>query len=87
MKSILEIVYDVISESGEAINNNQEYNKLSAKASEIYTEFDKSMSGGQKEKLSELWNAEAGCEYEAGLAYFKHGFKTGLIVAFECLKD
>lgn len=87
MKAILDEIYNVINESGEVIKGNKDYNKLSVEAADIYDEFDKSMNEEQKEKLSKLWAAEAGCEYETGLAYYKAGFKAGLIVAFECFKD
>lgn len=45
------------------------------------------MNDEQKKKLSDLWNAEANTELEVGLAYFKAGFKSGLLLAIECLKD
>ena len=87
MNTILNDIYNNLVESGEVLKNSKEYKKSSAEASDIYEEFDKSLNEEQREKLSKLWFAEAGTEYEVGLAYFKAGFKSGLLLAFECLKD
>ena len=87
METILDVIYNVLIESGEAIKDNKEHKNLSCEAADIYDEFDKSMNEAQKKKLSALWSAEAGIEFESGLAYYKAGFKAGLLVAFECFKD
>lgn len=87
METIINDMYNNLVESGEVLKNSKEYKKLSAKASDIYEEFDKSMNEEQRKKLSDLWDTEASSEYETGLAYYKAGFKAGLLLAFECLKD
>lgn len=87
MKTILYDIYNNLVEDGEVLKNSKAYQKSTAEASDIYEEFDKSMNEEQKKKLSDLWDAEACTEYETGLAYYKAGFKAGLLLAIECLKD
>lgn len=87
METILNDIYNNLVESGEMLKNSKEYKKSSAEASDIYDELDKSMNEEQKKKLSDLWTAEACTEYEVGLAYYKAGFKAGLRISCECLKD
>lgn len=87
MKTIIDDIYYMLAERGEALKNSNEYKKLSDEASDIYEEFDKSMNDEQKEKLSKLWLKEADIELEVGLVYYKAGFKAGLLLAFECLNN
>lgn len=87
MNTVLNLVYESISESGEAIKNNDGLKKLADQTSDIYIELDKSINTEQKEKLSKLWFAEANSQYEVGLAYYKAGFKAALLLAIECLTE
>ena len=86
MKSVLEEIYNDLSENGNPLKNNDEYKKSQQQSADLYIELDDTLTEKQKDLLLKLWHTDAEMEYIAGQSYFKEGFKMCMLILAECLQ-
>ncbi len=71
----------------EKIKHSKEYYKQVHAAAQLRETLEKTIADDQKEQLEKLRTSELGIESETALTYFTEGFKFGLLLGIEVVKE
>lgn len=83
MTSIIEQIYYGNRGQGEQIESSKEYKIASGKSAEICKSLETTLTDSQKEEFDKFCELSMEMESEAARAFFKEGFKLGILIGEE----